>query len=480
MRNLFNLVFSVFVAVTVMLSCDNNEGLTSHESVPVLTTTAAAEITATSVETGGNITSDGGANITERGICWSTNPNPTIEDNATTEGTGIGSFTSIITGLSAGTRYYVRAYAVNTSGVGYGNSITFTTLTVTVNSYVYHIPETTSDGWETESLGNTGLDEEFFINMMNELRGLTNHGIHSILVAKNNKLVFEEYFSGKDLYTPYMAFNRETTHCLCSITKSFTSALTGIAIDQGFIQGVDQKISDYFIDYDSLFTEGKNQISIYNLLTMTSGFDWEENAYPFTDPRNDLGQFNQSPNPIQYILSKNVGSEPGSTFNYNGGAVNLLGELIHRAVSLDIKAFARMNLFEPLGITDYSWFTLANHITYVSGDLHIRPRDMLKFGQLFLDKGIWKDNQIISEEWIRASHQYHVSNFYGYLWWLNSYNVGTRRISMYYAGGWGGQFIFIIEQLKMVVVFTGGNFNTDGDTPVFSRMLNYILPSAFD
>jgi len=348
------------------------------------------------------------------------------------------------------------------------------------SEYTYQIPVQKNDGWETASLSHVNMDPTPIISMMNELLKRDNHGIHSILIIKDSKLVFEEYFNGKDLYSSYKTFGPEVVHCLCSVTKSFTSALLGIALDNRFISATEEKMFSYFPDYSDLYDDEKGKITLHHLLTMTSGLEWDEHSYSFTDPRNDLRQFNDSADPIRYLLQKPVVHTPGTFFRYNGGAVNLLGEIIHRASGLGIEDFSMEYLFEPLGITDFRWLILEpSGLTYTSGDLHLRPRDMAKFGYLFLNGGSWKGKRIISPKWINESTQgYSLDGAYGYLWWLRTYQIGSRRIESYHAGGWGGQFIIVVRELNMVVVFTGGNFNTDGDTPVFSRVESYILPAA--
>ena len=137
---------------------------------------------------------------------------------------------------------------------------------------------------------------------------------------------------------------------------------------------------------------------------MTSGCEWLEMDVPLTDTeRNDLIQLFIEPDPIEYILAKPVVAEAGTQWYYSGGDVNLLGEIIRRATGLRIDYFAEKYLFNPLGITDYEWKFLNPDIVYTSGDLKLRPRDMAKFGYLYLNRGIWDGKNIISQEWIEAS-----------------------------------------------------------------------------
>ena len=189
---------------------------------------------------------------------------------------------------------------------------------------------------------------------------------------------------------------------------------------------------------------------------------------------------NSSSDPVFYVLNKPVVTEPGTSFYYNGGTVDLLGQLVRSASDMTVKNFSRTYLFEPLGITNYNWQTLyPSGITCCHGDIYITPRDMAKFGYLFLKKGMWHGTRIISEEWVNNSIYNHITppvNWaygYGYLWWLRRYNVGGRIYNAFNAEGWGGQQIIIIPSENMVVVFTGANYVSN--PPNDEIMSRYIL-----
>jgi len=349
-------------------------------------------------------------------------------------------------------------------------------------NYVYTIPEETSDGWKTASLSSVGMSASRLVTLINKI----NNNSYTI---KDDKLVFEEYFSGHDfLYNgqnyhgAYIDFDRNTRHNTHSATKSFTSALAGIAIDKGFIQSVDDKIFDYFPDYSELLDQQKEKITVGHLLTMSSGFEWNEWDVSISQSEHDIVRMNSSPDPVYYVLSKPVVTEPGNSFYYNGGTVDLLGQLVRRSSSMNVKSFSRTYLFNPLGITNYNWQTLyPSGITCCHGDIYITPRDMAKFGYLFLKKGMWNGTRIISEEWINNSFQNHITppvNWaygYGYLWWLKRYNTFGHTFNSFNAEGWGGQQIIIIPAENMVVVFTGANYVTN--LPNDEIMSSYILPA---
>lgn len=354
-------------------------------------------------------------------------------------------------------------------------------------SYIYTIPEETGDGWSTASLSSVGMDTERIENLVKIINMKLYTEVHSVVIIKNDNLVFEEYFSGHDfLYNgqnfhgAYIDFDRDTRHNTHSATKSFTSALAGIAIDKGFIQSVDNKIFDYFQDYSNLIDQQKEKITVKHLLTMSSGFEWNEWDVSISQSDHDIVRLVRSADPIYYVLSKPVVTEPGTAYYYNGGTVDLLGQLVRRASSMNVKSFSRTYLFEPLGITNYNWQTLyPSGITCCHGDIYITPRDMAKFGYLFLKKGMWNGTRIISKEWVYNSFQNHIKppvNWaygYGYLWWLKRYTAGGHTYNTFNALGWGGQQIVIIPSENMVVVFTGANYVTAD--PNDEIMSSYIL-----
>jgi CubicO group peptidase (beta-lactamase class C family) len=377
---------------------------------------------------------------------------------------------------------------------------------------VYRIPAGTNDGWETAGLDDVGMREEQLGEMMDRIQSKEYQNVHGVLIVKNGKLVFEEYFEGYTFsYTgPWssllkfrgerMDFGIDTPHNLASVTKSFTSALVGIAIERGLIQDVDDQVISYLPEYVHLSDEQVDRITLEHLLTMTSGLKWNELELWLGDMEHDLIQLFMVDDPIGYVLSKPVVSEPGSAWYYNGGAVNVLGEVIKGATGMRMDDFAARYLFAPLGITQYEW----DHINYdlgvihASGNLKLRPRDMAKFGTLYLNGGTWQGQQIISQEWVEKSTRESVSipweslesilgeeyaylpethgDRYGYLWWLNTYQTNSGSVDVYFASGWGGQRIFVFPSLDMVVVLTGGNYAThEPDQEIITR---HILPAA--
>jgi len=358
--------------------------------------------------------------------------------------------------------------------------------------YQYSVPQQLNDGWETASLQSVGMNPIHLINLMNRLDQIGEHKIHSLLIIKDDKLVFEEYFSGDKFnlaqYTGEKGFDINDTHNLCSATKSFTSALIGIAIDKGFIQSVDEKVFDFFPEYTDLLTTApeKQNMTLEHLLTMRSGLEWDDESYPYSDPRNDMNRLFNSSDPIRFILAKDLIEAPGTFFAYRNCNTNVLGEIVRKATGRRLDYFSRDYLFSKLGITDYEWQRLPNNVIFCSGDLRLRPRDLAKFGQLFLNGGTWKNERIISQEWVDISTRKFTSlnnwwgdvDGYGYQWWQweNIYGVNYNA---YMASGWGGQWIVVSPDMNTVVITTAGNYYSTELMPIQSILVNYILPSIF-
>jgi CubicO group peptidase (beta-lactamase class C family) len=364
------------------------------------------------------------------------------------------------------------------------------TPTAPAGNYQYEIPEQTDDEWETASLSSMGMNQKPLTGLMNRLNEIDEHRIHSLLIIKDGKLVFEEYFPGDKFNlaqpTGETGFDMNDTHNLCSVTKSFTSALIGIAIDKGFIQSANQKVFDFFPEYADILnsTPEKDNITIKHLLTMTSGIAWDDETYSYYDSRNDMYQLFTSSDPIKFILQKPLIEMPGTFFAYRNCNTNLLGAIVHKATEQRLDIFSENYLFSKIGITDFEWQMISNDVVFCSGDLRLRPRDMAKFGYLFLNGGKWQNERIISQEWIDISTFKHINlnnnwgdlDGYGYQWWLWE-NISGASFQAFAASGWGGQWIIVAPYLNTVVVTTGGNYYTEEVISIQSILVNYIIPS---
>jgi CubicO group peptidase (beta-lactamase class C family) len=363
-------------------------------------------------------------------------------------------------------------------------------LTNKAKTYQPNAPDKVNDGWETSALGSENLDADLINGLLDRVNDNTYKNISSILIVKNGRLVVEEYFPRQAGLGEQRgrALKRVSPQQLYSATKSVTSILIGLAIEQHLIRGVDEKVSSFFPEYADVFAHSdKDKLRLKDLLTMSGGMSWDEWTYPYADARNDALKALLSPDPIRYILERPLVAAPGTTFAYNTGISVLLGEIIHKVSGLRADKFAERYLFEPLSISDYYWAKIPDDIVETGGGLFLRPRDMAKLGYLFLNDGRWQGKQIIGGQWIKESTANYIdaaqipawvrANGYGYQWWLGSFKTGDQVIKSYGARGRGGQFILVFPDQQMVTVFTGLNDNLLMNQPL-DMVERYILPAA--
>jgi CubicO group peptidase (beta-lactamase class C family) len=358
--------------------------------------------------------------------------------------------------------------------------------TEVIPDYVYTVPEQVDDGWETASLADVGMDQTYLENLMNRLRANPGHLVHGIVIVVDGKLVFEEYFSGLTHPTygeQPVTYSRERKHCLSSVAKSVTATLLGIAIGEGLITGVDEKVFDYFPELADLNVGQKGELGLRHLVTMSAGLQWDETTYPVGDVRNDLTQwFHYDGDLARFVLERPIVADPGTQFNYNGGLTNVLGEVIGRATGLRLDQFSEQYLFTPLDITDFSWYFMRPDFVYASGDVSLRLRDMAKIGQLYLQDGVWDGEQVLPAEWVELSASpyftlttsWHGHRGYSYGWWPMTSVYGAGAFG---ASGWGEQTIIVMPEFNMVAVFTGGAYWENPLLTYDQMMRGYVLPA---
>ena len=363
--------------------------------------------------------------------------------------------------------------------------------------YPYVPPEDIGDGLQTGSAEKANIDKQMILKAVGKIHDGKYGEVHSMLIYKNDMLVFEEYFQGHryqwdapQYHGELVQWDRTMYHQIMSCAKSFTSACIGIATEKGFIKSVNQSIFEYLPAYLDFNTGGKNKITVEHLLTMTSGLQWNEWNAPHGTAANDIDRlyFECADDPIKCVLERPLVSDPGESFTYNGGGLIILGEILKNATNMDIDKFSMKYLFGPLGIDSTEWSDFPNGVIETAGSLKIRPRDMIKFGVTYLKEGVWNGKRIIPSEWVEKSSVIYNNNKnikipiedsgkngYGYTWWISEVGKSSSKTKMYRANGWGGQVIMVLPEKNMVVVFTSGNYASRSS--LFKILEKYILPA---
>ncbi|MFW9788945.1 MAG: serine hydrolase domain-containing protein [Candidatus Thorarchaeota archaeon] len=302
-----------------------------------------------------------------------------------------------------------------------------------------------TEEWTTSTPEEQGMSSTALADVYDHVR-TSGADIRSLVVVRHGVIVAEEYF------TPQL-YDVDNTHILFSVTKSVVSCLIGIAIDHGFIDNTSQLLLDFFPDRTvANMSSWKENITLEDVLMMRSGFQWDEDNY---ETYNDFFAMRDSDDWAQYVLDRPMAYEPGTTFYYNSGNSHLLATIINVTTAMTPLAFADEYLFGPLGITHRAWSTDPNGINFGGSNLALTPRDMAKFGLLYINNGTWDDQQIVSAGWVyNSSHgppTPYTQVSYGYQWWIDDYR------DWYSARGYNGQFIFVIEEHDIVVVFSSDN-----------------------
>jgi CubicO group peptidase (beta-lactamase class C family) len=359
----------------------------------------------------------------------------------------------------------------------------------------YRPPAAIGDGWKTASADSLGLDSKRLAALTAAMRAWPELGVHAILIERSGQLVYEEYFDGFDERwgepLGRVTMTRDTKHDLRSVTKSVVSALSGIAVGSGAIRSLDQPLVEWFPEYPELNTAERRRVTVAHVLAMTTGLEWNEEV-PYNDPRNDEIRMTRDSQPLRYALSPRFAHAPGEEFTYNGGLTQVMGAVIERATRSSLEDFARTRLFEPLGITDVEWVgDLAGMPSAASG-LRLRPRDLAKFGSLYLHSGRWNGRQVIPADWIQLSTRRHFrfrprtgpdagGEFgYSYFWWYSCFPTEKGLIETRTAVGNGQQRIFVLPGLDMVVTILAGRYNdfTTGSSLGTRILRQHVLPAV--
>jgi len=332
-------------------------------------------------------------------------------------------------------------------------------------------PEITRDNWLTSIPEEQGMDSQLLQQAIEQ--GEERGYVDCILVIRNGYIVTEEYFNG---------FNRETPHNVMSVSKSFLSAMTGIALKEEYLDSLEVKMLDYFPEYIyQSIDPRKFDITIRHLLMMRMGIDHEENNYFYI--------YNSS-NWIKTTIELPLLYDPGTRFRYNTFETHLVSAIITKTSGMSTMEFAKKYLLDKLNINCTEWWQDPQGYFFGGNSMHFIPRDMARLGYLYMNKGKLDGNQIISPGWIEESLTDYTNfiNFswgdldnygYGYLWWLGE--IKTHKTFL--AIGYGGQFVINFPDLNLIVVTTA-DWQLDWATAdeheksVLNIVADYIVPAV--
>lgn len=343
---------------------------------------------------------------------------------------------------------------------------------------------TTQDDWPRTSLESAGLDGAILGRMEDLIRAGEVKKITSVLVARSGELAYEGYFDGSD-----GGALRNTR----SATKTVAAMLVGIAIDRGYLPGVDARVFPFFSEKQPVQNPDprKEKMTVEDLLTMSSILECDDgNAFS----RGNEERMYLTEDWIQFALDLPVRGFPswtstpedspyGRSFSYCTAGVALLAGVLAKATGSPVDAFAETHLFRPLGIRQVSWQFMPLGLAFTGGGLALASRDLLKLGQLHLDGGVWRGARVLSEAWVRDSTRPHVQvdqeTGYGFLWWLRAFRYGNHEARGYLMQGNGGNKLAVFPDLGLVTAITSTNYGTPGMHQQTDRLLTeHILPAV--
>ncbi len=320
------------------------------------------------------------------------------------------------------------------------------------------------DEWEQKLPEEVGFTKNAFLELEND-RKARYQRINSIVVLKNGYIVYEKYAHGCQAGT------------LCEImsaTKSVVSALLGIAIQEKFIQGNEQRLVEFFPEYLSDESDFfLDEITIEQLLTMTSGIFWEDGT---KGNEKMCERMNHSQNWIEFLMKLPFQPEWIDKFRYSSANSHLLSGILSKATGMNAHEFAKKELFEPIGIKNSSWRKDPQGICEGSSWLALTTRDMARLGLLYLSRGKWNNKQVIPEDWVKQSvspkNDGNDIGKYGYQWWIGK----SECTELYFAMGYGGQLIAVLPENNIVVAITArlGALHSQIDNPI-NLLYNYII-----
>ena len=298
--------------------------------------------------------------------------------------------------------------------------------------------------------------------------------LHGLVVLRRGQLVLERYFDGHDNARGRdigrITFGPETLHDIRSCSKSLVGLAYGIALAQGKVPPPEAPLFSVFPEYADLArTAGRDRLTVHHVLTMTMGTDWDESSLPYSNPANSEIAMDLAADRYRYILERDVVAPPGAYWTYSGGATALLARIIAKGTGRSVHEFAREYLFDPIGLGPTEWAATDKGEPFAASGARMTPCDLARIGTLMLAGGRAGDRQVVPAAWIARLTTPIVSadelRRYGYQWWIIDIAFGApkgwapgRLERMWSAMGEGGQRLFVIPALDLVIAITAGNY----------------------
>ncbi len=334
-----------------------------------------------------------------------------------------------------------------------------------------------TDGWRSCAPEAVGMSAEK-LRAVFEYSDNPNLNTQGVVIIKDGYIVAEAYWDD---------FRQNDRHESQSIAKSFSSALIGIAIDQGLIPGVDRYVYSYYPQWGAAdVAPQKKRMTIKHLLTMTGGLQWNEEDYYNDTSNNDVFRMAARNDFIQYVLDKPVENEPGTHWYYSSGESMLLSGVLQQATGMPAFRFGQTKLFEPLGIDNISWGSDPGGRTITAWGVKTTVRNFAKFGYLYLKQGHWEDRRIISESWVyESTHPVNgLVNHYGYQWWFPSAYEEYKNFRIpentFMALGIYLQRLYVVPEKNLVVVRVGNDANVSAEDWHTLGFLQLVLDAVIE
>jgi CubicO group peptidase (beta-lactamase class C family) len=349
-----------------------------------------------------------------------------------------------------------------------------------------------TEDWSPISPADAGFAPDLEARLDKAIADKRVWNLHGLVVLRNDRLVLERYFEGEDRARGIgdigrVTFRPDTMHDLRSCSKSIIGLLYGIELQQGRVPPPEAPLFSAFPEYaDLVDKDGRDRLTIQHVLTMTMGTDWDESSLVYSDPRNSETAMDNAPDRYRYILERRVVEPPGVRWTYCGGASALLARMIAKGSGKTLHEFARENLFDPLGIGPTEWATGADGEPFAASGARMSVRGLARIGTMMLHGGRVRAREIVPADWVTRCITPAVSadeiRRYGYQWFVLDIGFGKPRgwaigrlERMWMAQGEGGQRLFIIPALQLVIAITAGNYMKEDQWIPPTRVLREVI-----